>query len=76
VSVRTLLELKPGELGHISKIEGPHPFVRRLVSLGITPGARIHFVRKAPLGDPLQLAVAGCHISIRAREAHNIQISE
>ncbi len=72
--IKSLLDLKPGELGHISRIEGGYPFVRRLVSLGVTPGAKIHFVRKSPLGDPLQVSVAGCHISIRASEARNIKL--
>ena len=68
--------MEPGDRGQIHRVDGSRPFVRRLVSLGVTPGAKIHFVRRAPLGDPLQISVAGCHLSIRAHEAGNIKISQ
>jgi ferrous iron transport protein A len=76
VSSKNLLEMKPGDRGHIHNIEGSRPFIRRLVSLGVTPGAKIHFIRRAPLGDPLQISVSGCHLSIRAHEAGNIKIQQ
>lgn len=45
---------------------------RRLIDLGITPGASITFIRQAPLGDPIIFKVRGYKIGIRKKEAVKI----
>ena len=47
----------------------------RLMELGILPGTLIRFVRRAPMGDPLELEVRGFHLSLRAAEASAIGVS-
>tara|TARA_Y100000588_G_C13798766_1_gene729894 strand:- start:37 stop:276 length:240 start_codon:yes stop_codon:yes gene_type:complete len=42
---------------------------RRLLSLGLTRGAEILVVRKAPLGCPLQINVRGTSLTLRQEEA-------
>ena len=46
----------------------------RLYALGIIPGADLRILRFAPLGDPMQLKVGGCFISIRKSEADTIAV--
>jgi Fe2+ transport system protein FeoA len=46
----------------------------RLMELGIVPGTRVRKVRVAPLGDPIELAVRGGRLSIRAHEAEAIEL--
>lgn len=47
---------------------------RRIIDMGITPGAAI-FVRKtAPFGDPLQINVRGYELSLRLSEAKQISV--
>lgn len=47
---------------------------RRLLELGLLPGTRIEVVRRAPLGDPLELRLRGYRLSIRADEARAIGV--
>lgn len=45
---------------------------RRLLELGLLPGTHLEVIRRAPLGDPLELSLRGYHLSIRAEEARAI----
>ena len=47
---------------------------RRLLELGFLPGTPLRAVRRAPLGDPVQIEVRGYHLSLRNREAAGIRI--
>ncbi|HJO12414.1 MAG: FeoA family protein [Gammaproteobacteria bacterium] len=52
----------------------PAELKSRLYALGIIPGVTVHILRFAPLGDPMQLKVSGCFISIRRAEADIIAV--
>ncbi len=69
-----LSELSPGEEGVISKILGKSRALRRLMDMGLTPGSRIKVVRKAPLGDPIELEIRGYNLSLRKDEAELILV--
>lgn len=69
MSPRTVAELSPSESGVIASIGGERAFRRRLMELGLVPGTSIVLRQIAPLGDPLELEVRGCRLSIRRREA-------
>ena len=45
-----------------------------LLELGIVPGTAIRVIRRAPLGCPLQVDVAGAHLAIRRDVAAVIEI--
>lgn len=53
-----------------------HTFRRKLLSMGLTPGAVIEVVRIAPLGDPLQLNVRGVSLTLRHTEADTILVEQ
>ena len=40
------------------------------------PGTRVAVVNGAPLGDPLELDVRGCKLSIRHHEAAEIELED
>ena len=46
----------------------------RLIALGLTPGTPVVLRKCAPLGDPLEIRVRRCSLSIRRRDAHQILI--
>ncbi|MFT5520115.1 MAG: ferrous iron transport protein A [Enterobacterales bacterium] len=46
----------------------------RLLTLGIYPGVNIEVLRKAPLGDPLQIRSGTTLMSIRLIEASGINV--
>jgi Fe2+ transport system protein FeoA len=69
-----LSELKPGEEGEVTDYAGGAEVQYRLMELGILPGTRLRFIRRAPMGDPLEVEVRGFHLSLREREAANIGV--
>ena len=53
----TLADLKVNSHATVDHVTGPRAFIRRLLSLGISPGSIIRVVRYAPLGDPIQIEI-------------------
>ena len=74
-SMRTLDTLAPGEAGIIAHLEGDPGVARRLMELGLVPGTEVRMVRRAPLGDPIELSVRGVHLSLRRSEAGFIHVT-
>ena len=72
--VKALSQLKPGEKGVVEKIVGRGMIHRRIVDMGIVPGASIKVEKFAPLGDPMEIKVKGFNLSLRKSEADLIQI--
>ena len=72
---RTLDQFAPGEGGRIVRITAGHANGRRLMELGLVPGTEVVLVRSAPLGDPLEVAVGGLHLSLRRSEAAGIHVA-
>ena len=46
----------------------------RLLAMGLTRGTVLTFIRKAPLGDPIEVEVRGFHLALRKQEAQMIEI--
>lgn len=74
-TVLSLAELRPGQTGRVAEIGGEEGQRLRLMELGILPGTQVRFVRRAPMGDPLEVEVRGFHLSLRSSEAAGIGIS-
>lgn len=72
---KTLLDLAPGKSGIVVNIGGAGSLRRRIIDMGITPGAIVKMRRVAPFGDPIQINVRGYELSIRKAEAGQIIIS-
>ncbi len=65
------LELK------IVRINSKNPVVRRkLMDLGLLPGTKVKIVRRAPLGDPIEISVKGYQLSLRICEAEHIIVTK
>lgn len=71
---RKLSELHPGESGKIVSVGGEGNLRTRILDMGLTKGAVVRIVKKAPLGDPLELQVRGYALSIRKKEAEMIEV--
>jgi Fe2+ transport system protein FeoA len=71
----TLDQLPLGHSAKVVKLTGAPAVRRRLMEMGITPAATIEAVRRAPLGDPLDIKVRGYHLSLRKEEAAAIEVS-
>lgn len=46
------------------------------MELGVIEGAEVQVVRRAPLGDPLQVRVGDFDLSLRHSDAELIDVSE
>jgi ferrous iron transport protein A len=64
--------LAVGAAGHVADVLGSDATSLRLLEMGLTPGATIRVVGRAPLGDPLELEVRGYRLSIRRAEAARV----
>ena len=51
------------------------PMSCRLMEMGLIEGAEIQVIRRAPLGDPLQVRVGDCELSIRSSDAGLVDVS-
>jgi len=71
-----LKDLKPGQKGKVLKITVRGETNKRIVEMGVTPGAVVEVERVAPLGDPIDIKVKGYHLSLRKDEAEGIEIEE
>ena len=69
-----LKDLKPGQKGKVLKINARGETSKRIVEMGVTPGAVVEVERVAPLGDPIDIKVKGYHLSLRKDEAEEIEI--
>ena len=63
-----------GEHLRIQQVSGERAFRRRLLELGLVPGTRVELKRVAPLGDPVELLVRGCSLSIRRAEVSGCNV--
>ncbi len=72
--MRTLNQVKAGNMATVVKIHGEGALRRRVMDMGITKGVAV-FVRKvAPLGDPMEVTVRGYELTIRKHDAEIIEV--
>jgi DtxR family Mn-dependent transcriptional regulator len=69
-----LNDLKPGQKGRVLKTTVRGETHRRIVEMGVTPGAVVEIERVAPLGDPIDIKVKGYHLSLRKEDAEGIKV--
>jgi len=74
MTIRPLSELMPAESGRIVRVGGAGSIRRRLLDMGVVPGATVEVERVAPLGDPVQIKVKGYDLALRKQEAEKVQV--
>lgn len=72
----TLNELEIGKTAVITKVGGEGVLRYRLLDMGIIPKTRVTLVKRAPMGDPIELRLRGYTLSIRIEDAKKIEIKE
>lgn len=68
--------LANGESGIVTRIALTGATKRRLIEMGITPGTRVGVLKRAPLGDPIEILLRGFSLTIRGTDAEQIFVSE
>jgi len=68
-------ELGIGVEGRVVGYEkGAKTYRRRLMAMGLTPSTEFKVIRRAPLGDPMEINVRGYSLSLRKQEASAILV--
>ena len=69
-----LSELKTGEKAVIVKVFGHGAFRKRILEMGFISGNVVESVLNAPLNDPIKYKVLNSEVSLRRKDAGNIEI--
>jgi ferrous iron transport protein A len=73
--IPSLDDLRPGQTCRVVTLHGGGAVRRRLLDMGIVPGAEVEVVRNAPLRDPIEIRVGNSFIVLRRGEAARIEVS-
>ncbi|ELI5734927.1 ferrous iron transport protein A [Vibrio fluvialis] len=72
-----LSDLNAGESGLILALNGLSSDVRKkLMVMGLLPNTQVTLIRRAPMGDPLQVEVRGVSIAVRESIAAAIDVEK
>jgi ferrous iron transport protein A len=75
----TLKDLQVGDRAKVAgylEESGGNSYRRKLLSMGLTPGAEISVTRVAPMGDPVEIRVRGFALSLRREEAATLNVEK
>ncbi len=73
----TISELKVGDRAKVAGFtETGRGYRRKLLTMGLTPGAEIAVARMAPMGDPVEIRVRGFSLSLRKEEAAALNVEK
>jgi len=71
---RSLADLADGEKAKISELRMGEEAGWKLMEMGFGKGRPVQVIRRAPLGDPLEIEIMGYRLAIRLREARDILV--
>ena len=73
-SAPSLADLPPGSTGRLLGYRSTDSAYVRFRELGLLPGTAFTVVRRAPLGDPIEISIGGALLSIRRDQAAHIAV--
>lgn len=71
----TVKELKVGQYAVVDHVGGEGKLRQHFLDMGLIPGAIINLVKRAPMGDPLEISVQGYTLTLREAEALKIEVT-
>ncbi len=71
----SLDQLRPGQRGRIVSVDGADSLVQRLVEMGLFDGEDVEVLAIAPLGDPVEVRLNDCRLSLRRSEAAHVWLT-
>ncbi len=71
----SLAKLPIGTPARVIAVNGSGAIARRLMEMGVVPGAPVRVIKAAPLGDPIEVRVRGYHLALRRTEAQTISVT-
>lgn len=74
MAIKKLKDMKPGESGLIVTLHGSGNVKHRLIDMGLVHDTKIHVMKFAPLGDPVEIKVKNFELALRNSEAGMIDV--
>lgn len=71
----SLSTLSTGASGTVDTYPQSGPAFIRLREMGLLPGTTITLVRRAPMGDPIEIKVRGYRLTLRKTEAEHVMVT-
>ena len=72
----TLDNIKPNMIVRIINIKGSGLLRKRLLEMGLTPNTQVKIKKVAPLGDPIEVFLRHYILTLRKRDAAQIEVME
>ena len=72
----SLRDLAVGDLATVVGYVNRTVYVDSLLRLGLIPGTEFEVLRKAPLGDPLEIRFRGYALALRPSEASDLLVQK
>ena len=72
--MQSLADLAVGQKAVIVNVQGPTKVIRRLLDMGMVPGAQLEVVKYAPFGDPVQIKIWSSSLALRKKEAQLVEV--
>lgn len=72
--IRRLDEVEPETYVLVKGVRGEGGIRQRILDLGILKGVRIQVIKRAPLGDPIEIRLRNYSLSLRNSEAELIDV--
>lgn len=69
----SLRKLPVGQWARLCEFSS-RPASRRLLDLGFVPGTRLKIVRRAPLGDPVEIEIRGTRLCLRRSQLRGLRV--
>lgn len=70
-----LSEINPGDTVTIRLLDGLSSDIRKkLMVMGLLPNTEVKVIRRAPMGNPLQVEVRGVSVALRETIAQKIEV--
>ncbi len=71
----TLDELEIGKDAVVGAVECEEPSLRQhILDMGLTPGTEVTLMKRAPMGDPLEIRLRGYELTLREADAARISV--
>lgn len=72
----TLDKLKTGESAVIKAVGGEGALRLRFLDMGLIPKTKVKMLKRAPMGDPLDIVLRGYELTLRIEDDKNIEIEK
>ncbi len=70
----TLDKLEAQRMARVCAVGGEGALRQHFLDMGVIPGAYVEFVKRAPMGDPLEFRIHGYELTLRKEDASRIDI--